>query len=406
MPTQTNPVPSATAAPDGSVCKSCSSPDITVFYRAGPVPVNSCFLLDDEATARRFPTGQIALGFCRRCGFIGNLLFDPELTRYNNAYEEQQSFSPRFNAFAQQLALELIERYGLKDKTVLEIGCGKGDFLVLLCEMAQSKGIGIDPTYLPSRPGVEGSDRVSFIQDFYSRSYAHLKADFVCCRHTLEHIPNVAEFMQTVRDAIGDQPDIPVFFELPDVLRVLKESAFWDIYYEHCSYFSLGSLARLFRASGFDVLNLSTVYDGQYLLLDAKPSVDEPSGPLKEEADLEELSQAVDRFRENHENHVRQWRSRIEYIRETGQRAVVWGSGSKCVAFLSTLGITDEINVVVDINPHRQGRYLPSTAKRIYAPSHLAEYRPDVVIVMNPIYLGEIRKDLQSMGLNPEVTAV
>mgnify|MGYP003554653687 FL=1 len=40
------------------------------------------------------------------------------------------------------------------------------------------------------------------------------------------------------------------------------------------------------------------------------------------------------------------------------------------------------------------------------APAFLREVRPDVVIVMNPIYCDEIRADLAAMGLAPEVTAV
>ena len=59
--------------------------------------------------------------------------------------------------------------------------------------------------------------------------------------------------MRLVRGSIGDRPQVTVFFELPDMERVLVEQAFWDIYYEHCSYFTLGSLARLFRRTGFDV---------------------------------------------------------------------------------------------------------------------------------------------------------
>jgi SAM-dependent methyltransferase len=361
--------------------------------------------LDDQAAARRFPTGQIALAFCRCCGFIGNIRFNPELTRYTNAYEEQQSFSPRFNAFAQELAQSLIDRHDLRKKTVLEIGCGKGDFLTLLCELGSNRGIGIDPTYIPGRHS-QTQNHITFIQDFYSQRYSHLKADLVCCRHTLEHIPDTGDFMQTVREAIGDHTDTIVFFELPDMVRVLQEAAFWDIYYEHCSYFSLGSLARLFRRTDFEVRDLAKAYDGQYLLLEAKPSTGNNGTLLKEENDLEELSEAVTQFQENHENNVRSWKRKIETIRDKGLRAAIWGSGSKCVAFLSTLGIKDEIEFVVDINPYRHGKYLPSSGKQIVAPAHLREYRPDVVIAMNPIYLEEIRSDLNRMGLESELTAV
>src|SRR5687768_15366763 len=97
-----------------SHCKSCSSPDLTVFYQVDSVPVNSCLLFDDPTQARQYPKGQIALAFCRECGFIGNLRFDPALAQYTQGYEEQQSFSPRFNAFARQLAQGLIDRHGLK----------------------------------------------------------------------------------------------------------------------------------------------------------------------------------------------------------------------------------------------------------------------------------------------------
>jgi hypothetical protein len=189
-------------------------------------------------------------------------------------------------------------------------------------------------------------------------------------------------------------------------MRVLQESAFWDIYYEHCSYFSLGSLARLFRRTGFEVLDLATAYDGQYLLLEARAATGVTAPSLPEENDLQELADTVARFRQNHENHVSTWRKRIQSFRDQGQTAAIWGSGSKCVAFLSTLGITDEIDVVVDINPYRQGKYLPSSGKAIVSPAALKDYRPDVVIAMNPIYLEEIRNDLRSMGLDPELTAV
>ncbi|MFY9731327.1 MAG: class I SAM-dependent methyltransferase [Candidatus Acidiferrales bacterium] len=395
-----------TTPEEKATCKSCSSTNLSVFYRLDGVPVNSCLLFDNRQDAQNYPKGELALGFCGNCGFISNLSFDSQLARYTEGYEEQQSFSARFNAFARDLATRLIERHDLRNKTVVEVGCGKGDFLLLLCDLGNNRGIGIDPTYVPGRNIGSASERVTFIRDFYSERYAQYTGEMVCCRHTLEHISDTAAFMQTVRRALGDKAGTIVFFELPDVERVLRECAFWDIYYEHCSYFSLGSLARLFRRCGFEVTDLAKEYDGQYLLIEARPANGNHGLPLKEEETVEDLSKAVAQFQNNYQETVRRWKRKIETIRETGQRGVIWGSSSKCVAFLNTIGIRDEIEFVVDINPHRQGKYLPGSGKLIVAPDFLKEYRPDVVIAMNPIYLDEIRSDLNSLGLHPELTAV
>ena len=396
-----------TTTTEENACKSCFSKNLTIFHRLENLPVNSCLLFDNQDEARNYPRGELVLGFCRDCGFIGNLRFSSQLARYTEGYEEQQSFSPRFNAFAKSLATKLINRYDLHNKTIVEIGCGKGDFLVMLCDLGNNQGIGIDPTYVPGRLDEVALKNVRFIRDFYSEKYSDYTGDMVCSRHALEHIPDTGAFMETVRRAIGNKTNTVVFFELPDVERVLHECAFWDIYYEHCSYFTLGSLARLFRRAGFEVTDLAKDFDGQYLLLEAKPAANgNHSAPLKEEESVEELSKAVAKFQSNYAETVHRWKRKIESVRESGRRCVIWGSSSKCVAFLNTIGIHDEIEFIVDINPHRQGKYLPGSGKLIVAPSFLKEYRPDVVIAMNPIYLDEIRNDLNSLGLNPELTAV
>jgi hypothetical protein len=39
----------------------------------------------------------------------------------------------------------------------------------------------------------------------------------------------------------------------------------------------------------------------------------------------------------------------------------------------------------------------------IVSPRELCGFRPDVVIIMNPIYRQEIGRDLGAMGLSPEI---
>jgi SAM-dependent methyltransferase len=388
-------------------CPACESPATVAFHHEESVPTNSCLLLSDRAEAARYPRGTLDLRFCEGCGFISNASFDPALAEYSARYEETQGFSARFNDFARDLAKRWVDEYDLHGRTVLEIGCGKGEFLEMMCEAGVGRGVGIDPSAHPERRTSEAASKIEWITDFYSETYADIDADAIVCRHTLEHIWPVGDFMRTVRRTIGDRNDIVVLFELPDVRRVLEEVAFWDVYYEHCSYFSAGSLARLFRATGFDVIDVSLDYDDQYLLIEARPAA--PGAVAVRSAiedDMRILGAAVTAFSEAYEANLDRWRSRLRDLRAGGGTAVIWGAGSKGVAFLTALGSTGDIEYAVDINPYKHGMFMAGTGQQIVAPDLLVEHRPDLVVVMNPVYVDEIRRELDRLGLSPEIAAV
>ena len=353
-----------------AICPSCNGNKTSIFYEIKKIPVNNCLLLSSEQQARNFPTGNMTLVFCTNCGFIFNTAYDVSKVNYSSTYEDQQCFSPTFNLFAEKLAKRLISKYDLHEKKILEIGCGKGDFLNLLCRLGPNKGIGIDPAYVKGRINSEDSERLTFIRDIFSEKHSNYVGDFVCCRHTLEHIPNTFEFVSTIRRSIGDRFDVTVFFELPDVTRVLDEIAFWDIYYEHCSYFSQGSLGRLFRSCNFDVMNISKDFNGQYLLIEAQPAKGEPEKVHKNEETVYQIDKKVEYFSLYCRETLDQWKNRLNSFSADGQRVVIWGSSSKCVSFLSTLNVKSEIEFIVDINPYRHGKYLPGSGKKSDVPSN------------------------------------
>jgi len=385
-------------------CPSCKAGEMAIFHTVDRVPSNSCILLEDRVAALAYPHGRICLGFCPECGFISNTAFEPELTEYSGRYEETQGFSPTFNSFHRALAERLVERYDLHGKDIIEIGCGKGEFLMLLCELGDNRGLGFDPGVHAERIQGPAAERVRFIADFYSDRYSGYAGDFVACKMTLEHIHPVGDFISTVRSAIGERVGTNVFFQIPEAGRILRECAFEDIYYEHCSYFSPGSLARLFRANGFEVLRLDTEYEGQYLTIEARAAQSPvEQAPLALEDDMAMLSELVHSFPARFEAKRRVWEERLVRYGEARRKVVVWGAGSKAVAFLSTLGAEGIVSHGVDINPYRQGHFLPGTGLPIVAPRFLAEHRPDVVIAMNPIYRDEIAADLAGMGLSPEI---
>lgn len=388
------------------VCPSCARPALEPFYSTYGVPVHSAIVLPTRAEARQVPRGDIELGFCTACGFISNMAYDATLQDYSRNYEDQQGFSPTFAAFARDLAERLIHTYGMRNKTIVEIGCGKGDFLALLCELGPNRGVGIDPAAVPERIPAHLAGRIELVREFYSEQHAGYQPALICCRHTLEHIPDTAAFLGIVRRAIGHHQKPVVFFEVPDVIRILREQAFWDIYYEHCSYFSPGAMARLFRSAGFDVVRLARAYADQYLLLDAYPV--QKVSPVVH--DLEEPPEAVVAearlFADRVSGRLEEWRAFIAARERDGSRVVIWGGGSKCVAFLTAVAAEDLVEYVVDINPHLHGKFLPASGLEIVPPSVLRTYQPEWVVVMNPIYKAEIEHTLQEMGVRAQVVAL
>jgi FlaA1/EpsC-like NDP-sugar epimerase len=148
---------------------------------------------------------------------------------------------------------------------------------------------------------------------------------------------------------------------------------------------------------------LDETYEGQFLSIEASPGgkmADSAPGPWDNREEVARYSAA---FADRYRSKVRGWRHDLERIARAGQRAVVWGAGSKGVTFLNALETQGRIAYAVDINPRKQGMYVAGTGQRIVAPEFLRDYRPDVVIVMNPIYEHEIREIVADLGATPEL---
>jgi O-antigen/teichoic acid export membrane protein/SAM-dependent methyltransferase len=386
-------------------CPCCSEAVTRTIYRALSIPVHSCVLLDSVEAACTFPRRDLELAYCGACGFVFNRAFDEAVMTYSPKFEESQHFSGTFNSFAKGLACEIARRCTLTGKHVLEIGCGKGEFLRELCRVGGATGLGIDPGYRADEGRDNGSSNVQFIVDFFE-PHKHLSADVILCRHTLEHISSVAHFVRSIRDMAGVRDDSWIIFETPDAKRVLGEGAFWDIYYEHCSYFSPGAHARLFRNAGFEVTDLALAYNEQYIVQYARPAPTRTKPRLPLEQDLAEMHALAAAFPDRVRNVQNEWRERLRSAWAEGRRVVLWGGSSKAVSFLTTLGLKDEVSAVVDINPYKQGKYMPGTGHRVIAPRALVGERPDLVVVMNPIYVDEITSGLRALGLEPDISTV
>jgi SAM-dependent methyltransferase len=389
-------------------CSVCGSPRLSTFFRAERSVVGQNFIYRSRGDALGAARGDIALAVCERCGFIANVAFDPTLVTYSSSYENTQTCSEVFRAYIEELAAYLVDRYDLNGKSLIEVGCGKGDFLRIICRLGGNRGVGFDPSYVPTT-GPPDED-LTFVQDFYGEQHAGYRADLMISRHVLEHVPSPHRFVESMRPPI--KAGGALFIEIPDSTWILRFATFWDVFYEHCSYFSPASIAYLLSNCGFDVLQVSDHFSGQYLWVEAKlaSGAKRRSGngaPVTADEDAHStiaLTESFDdrcTFRRAHVDRV------VSERLNSGRRLVAWGAGAKCVTLLNTLDLgLDDIPYVVDINPKKQGGFIPGTGQEIVSPASLRDLGPDTVLVMNANYAGEIESELARLGLSAEIVSI
>ncbi len=371
------------------------------------LPVHNTILWPSAEEARNTVRGDILLTFCPSCGHVYNSTFDPELIAYTTNYENSLHHSGVFQGYVEQLADDLVRQYGLKGKAVLEIGCGQGDFLSLLCERGDCRGTGFDPAYMEAPASHSGKERITVIRDLYSRRYASHTADLIVCRQVLEHIADPLTMLQEIRESVGSRHETAVFFEVPNVLDHLRSRDLWALVYEHFSYFSPASLAHVFMAAGFDVRGVRELFGPLFLAIDAvpAPAAATVAGHAQEER-LREVSSLVDGFASAAETTIRSWEDRFRAYAQNKDRVVVWGGGARCTNFLNMIEGSRAVEYVVDINPRKHGTYVAGSAQRIVPPAFLVDYRPSVVILLNPIYEKEIAASLKQLGVSPALAVI
>lgn len=386
-------------------CPVCCHPQMDVFFEAESVPVFCNVLWKNRDEAIAAPVAPINLAYCHQCGLIYNTTFDPQLMEYSPAYENSLHFSPRFQKYAEDTANRLIQQYQLRNKDIIEIGCGQGDFLAMLQRLGDNRVLGFDPSYTPEKTAAdpEGS-AVKVIPQAYSKIHTSHPVDFICCRHVLEHIDSPADFLRSIRCTIGRRSDCVVYFEVPNALYTIKDMGIWDIIYEHCSYFTSESLTNLFVGAGFEVIQVAEQYDGQFLSIEARPRTTDTDSVADCERIMPDTHSLIGKFHNAYQEKVNLWQRILSRLKKQESKVVLWGAGSKGVTFLNTLDIShNQVEYIVDVNPRKQGKFVAGTGQEIIVPDFLKEYQPQTIIIMNPIYYAEIQQMIKDFGINAEI---
>jgi SAM-dependent methyltransferase len=385
-------------------CPACDSSGFEVFFEMPRVPVSCNVFVESREAALAAIRGDIHLAYCRQCGMIHNVSFDESLLAYTADYETSLHFSPHFQAFAEQTANHLRDTYALQDKDIVEIGCGKGDFLASFAADGQNRCTGFDASYDDNQQHVVGTELTIHKAFYTAASFPDVAADLLMCRQVLEHIETPVAFLRGILPILRRGGSM--YCEVPDAMFTLRELGIWDLIYEHCSYFTAPTLERLMSRVGCRPQEVYSTFGGQFLAFEGHAGTDPALAEPLADVTLTEVGERVDMFAGEFKRKVAHWNQVLTERLDRRQCIAVWGAGSKGVTFLNTLDRGGEVQVVVDINVRKQGRHVAGTGQRIEAPTALAEHGVDTVLVMNTNYLDEIRGQSRDLGLAPEFMGV
>lgn len=328
-----------------------------LLYQQRQFPIFQNRVYDTKEEARGCPRGDIQLVENLMTGLIYNAAYISGLITYDAHYQNEQGLSPLFQEHLQSAA-RIIDRT-MGRHSIVEVGCGKGYFLEML--LAQGFDItGFDPAYEGTNPRVMKS---------YFNSGIGIKAKGIVLRHVLEHIQDPFNFLLRLKEANGGSGKI--YIEVPCIDWICNHRAWFDIYYEHVNYFRNSDFLRMFS----HIIESGRLFGGQYLFV-----VAELASLRMPEINIKENFIFPDDF--------------LPCLADPIHGAI-WGGASKGVIFaLLSERTGHRVSTVIDINPAKQGKYLPSTGLLVQSPEEALPLLPkgSTIYIMNSNYAEEIKK--------------
>ncbi len=376
-------------------CPLCSSKNNTIFDRRNSVPVHQNGRCTTRQEALATPAGRLEMTGCLECGFAWNAAFDPDLLVYDGSYENDQTYSSQFYEHVADMARRVAARLdGMSSPRIVEVGCGQGTFFEIMADTLgrlPGPASGFDPAWRGADG--DGPAGASLFRNFYDVGTAALAGgppEAIISRHTIEHVSAPMAFLASIRNAAGENPAVRLFIETPCLNWILANGQIQDLFYEHCSLFSAANLADAIKRSGFGNTRVSHVFGGQYLWAE--------SGYPDDKSVALQIPD-FDKWQSQKLSYVEHWQ---RVLNEAARRGPVflWGGGSKGVTFSLLIDPEGEaLAGVVDINPKKQGCFLPLTGIPVISPERLP-VSGATIIVMNPVYQSEIESQARSMGSN------
>ena len=320
---------------------------------------------------------------CSGCGLVqlsnSPVPYYKEVIRAVGISEEMKAF--RLKQFR-----DFVEKYSLKEKKVVEIGCGRGEYLSIM-QQAGVDAYGLEESAESVKQCVKNGLRVEqgFVQDPADRlKDAPFDAFFMLS--FLEHLPGPNPTLRGIYNNLSD--DAVGLIEVPNFDMILKKNLFSEFIGDHLFYFTRETLSATLESNGFEVIECKEIWHDYIISAVVRKMPTLPERPVKfktqTKLDIAEFYQ-----------HQAKLKQELNAYVEEFKKVAVWGAGHQALAVLALADLAGRIKYVVDSAPFKQGKYTPATHIPIVVPDMLDSDPVDAIIVMAASYSDEVAKIIQ-----------
>lgn len=309
---------------------------------------------------------------CSRCGLVQLM---NEAVAYYREVIRSADVSQEMKDFRRKQFGSFIEKYSLRGKKIIEIGCGCGEYLSIM-EDCGVEAYGLEYSAESVRQCAERGLAVSrgFVEgSTYEMKGAPFDAFFMLS--FLEHLPDPNGTLGGICNNLAD--DGVGLVEVPNFDMILRRNLFSEFVRDHLLYFTGDTLKFTLWGNGFEVMECGDVWH-DYII----SAVVKKRGRL----DIWRFSKFQVRLKKDIEKYIGDFKR---------NRVAVWGAGHQALAILSLMSLTGKVKYVVDSAVFKQGKFTPATHIPIRSPDALDGDPVDAVIVMAGSYSDEVAKILR-----------
>jgi len=366
-----------------TICKVCSKELFTVPLLEFANMPKSAQKLPSQKELSFDSSVDLKIFQCSGCGLV-QLATEP--VPYYREVIRATGISSEMTQFRKEQFQKFAEKYNLSDKSILEIGTGKGEFLSIMNEFIPNC-FGIE--YAEESVQVCKKKNLNVSQYFFNKSTDKIENspfDAFYILSFLEHIPNINAFLEAIKNNITE--DGIGIIEVPNFDMILKNNLFSEFIADHLYYFTKETLTSTLNINGFDVLEIDEIWHNYIISATVKKRE-----PLK-----------LDRFK------IQQEKVKFEiheFINKFGKgKVATWGAGHQAFAILSLCKLEDKIKYIVDSAEFKQNKFSPATHIPIVSPDVLTNNTVEGIIVMAGSYSDEIVKILKHLNIDELQIAV